>query len=139
MQSFDCKLQISKMVGIVSVKASASSLDFNQNKPRNASVMLIGSACQHIIGKTQLTSVSISSDEGLTEMDALSSQRTHVTDQRASIATNTAGILPLTAAAVRSVKVNCQTSSKLSRLSILPDQHGIPDSGNLFCKMLRTS
>lgn len=28
--------------------------------------------------------------------------------------------------------------SSLSRLSILTQQHGIPDSGNLFCKMLRT-
>lgn len=72
-------------------------------------------------------------------MDASPPQRTHITDQCASIATNTDGILTLTAAAVHSVKVNCQTFSKLSRLSILPDQHGIPDSGNLFCEMLRTS
>lgn len=45
----------------------------------------------------------------------------------------------LLAAAVHSVKVNCQSFSKLSRLSILPHQHGIPDSGNLFCEILRTS
>lgn len=63
----------------------------------------------------------------------------HTTGRCASIATNTDGSLALTAAAVHSVKVNFQTFSKLSRLSILPDQHGIPDSGTLFCKMLRTS
>lgn len=72
-------------------------------------------------------------------MNASSSQRTHITDLCAAIATSTDGILTLTAAAVYSVKVNCQTFAKLSRLSILPGQHGIPDSGNLFCKMLRTS
>lgn len=80
--------------------------------------------------------MSIKDDENLTKMDASSSQRTHVTSP---IATSTDGILTLTAAAAHSVKVNCQTFSKLSRLSILPEQHGIPDSGNLFCKMLRTS
>lgn len=37
------------------------------------------------------------------------------------------------------MKVNCQTFSKLSRLPILSDQHGFPDSRNLFCKMLRTT
>lgn len=72
-----------QMVSIASI-----SLSFNQNKPRNASFMLIGS------GKT------------LTEMDASSLQRTHITHQSASIATNTDGILTLTAAAVHSVKVN---------------------------------
>ena len=42
-------------------------------------------------------------------------------------------------AVVHGVKVNCQTFSKLSRLSILLHQHGIPDSANLFCEMLRNS
>ncbi len=57
----------------------------------------------------------------------------------ASSVSSADGILTLTAAADHSVKVNCQTFSKLSRHSILPHQHGIPDSGNPFCEMLRTS
>lgn len=56
-----------------------------------------------------------------------------------TFAANTDGTLTPTVATVHSVKVNCENFSKLSRLSILPDQHGIPDSGNLFCEMLRTS
>lgn len=63
----------------------------------------------------------------------------HISNQCAFIASSADRILPLTAAAVHSVKVNCQSFSKLSRLSILPHQHGIPDSGNLFCEILRTS